>query len=99
MCIVFVEYKIGAEHREAYVSWMRGMQAAHPQMEWYEGTEQPGLFVEIWHGLRGEPYRAMQAARRGEEVRQPEWQGWDAMVPWVPGGKDKIHIWQFEKVK
>ncbi|CAG7649609.1 hypothetical protein ACFQI7_26340 [Paenibacillus allorhizosphaerae] len=99
MCIVFVEYKIDAEHREAYVAWMRGMQASYPQVEWYEGTEQPGLFVEIWHGLSGEQYRAMREARRNRDDPQQVWQAWDAMIPWVPGGKDKIHIWQFEKVK
>lgn len=99
MCIVFVEYKIHAEHLQEYLSWIRDMRASYPHTEWYEGAEQPGLFVEIWHGLSDAEYKTMKAARLGQGEEKGEWGAWKAMIPWVPGGKDKIHIWQFEKVK
>ncbi|WP_144847435.1 hypothetical protein [Paenibacillus cremeus] len=78
---------------------MEEMRSAHTEVEWYEGTEQPGLFVEIWSGLSDAGYEDMLAARRGDGPVSFLWERAMQLQNWVPGGREKIHIWQFRKVK
>jgi hypothetical protein len=98
MSIVFVEYKIHSEHLSDFRTWIRNIHPAYPQVDWYEGAEQPGLIVEIWNGMSDNAYRRMKEARLGQSKEEEKWKAWEALLDWVPGGKDKLHIWRFEKV-
>ena len=49
MGIVFVEYKVFPEKREAYLSRIRELMKNASGVQLYEGSDQPNLFVEIWH--------------------------------------------------
>ncbi len=107
MCIVFVEYRIDTSYRLQYLAWSGRLRDDFPQVELYEGTDQPGLFVELWSGLSDDQYRFMRAVRTRKEEYAAEPGAWDGTEPdrwapleqWVPGGCAKIHIWQFQKVK
>ncbi|MEK8129635.1 hypothetical protein WMW72_17140 [Paenibacillus filicis] len=101
MGIVFTEYKIDAIHRTDYLTWAADLKQEFAELEIYEGTEQPNLFVEIWSGLSQEKYAALKAARIGEDSRiaQDEESGrWRTMELWVAGGRPKIHMWQFSPI-
>lgn len=99
MCIVFVEYKIEEGFRDSYLEWMEGIKRLHPQLEVYEGTDQSNLFVEIWSGLSEEEYRSLKELRTGNSKAVEDSNPWSPQDEWVPGGRAKIHIWQFKKVK
>lgn len=92
MSIVLMEYKILPEHRTAYLDWMTSKQKAYPELEWYEGTDQPGLFVEGWPNCSYERFQAFKAERK--DPGHPEW---GKLHEYVPEGK--IHIWHFQSVQ
>jgi len=93
MSVVFVEYRVAEEHRHAY---MRLMEEAKRRggFEFYEGAEQPGLFVEIWPDMSAAAYEEMKRERLGEPSGL-----WGDVQQMIVGGTDKTHIWRFEKVK
>ncbi|GIP31143.1 hypothetical protein [Paenibacillus sp. J2TS4] len=62
MSLVFVEYKIDELYREDYLKTIQDLPGVD-QVELYEGSDQPGLFVEIWKGLGDEDYLQMKAIR------------------------------------
>ncbi|WP_159886311.1 hypothetical protein [Paenibacillus puerhi] len=77
------------------------MKQEYENLEIYEGTEQPNLFVEIWSGLSDEAYGELKAARIGEYEAAGSEQspgGWRTMERWVVGGRAKIHMWQFKTI-
>ncbi|WP_461480235.1 hypothetical protein [Paenibacillus sp. PvR052] len=78
---------------------MEGIKGQHPQLEVYEGSEQPNLFVEIWSGLSEEAYHSLKESRTGITAVEENSNPWRLHDEWVPGGRAKIHIWQFKKVK
>ncbi len=90
MVKVFVEYRILDECRQEFLIFIGKIAARHPHMGVYEGTDQPGLFVEIWDGLEQDEYLVMKEERSGlvESV-------WNGMEAYVVGGKGKIQIWSF----
>jgi hypothetical protein len=108
MAIAFIEYKVLPEHRAAYSEWMKRVRADYPDLETYEGADQPGLFVELWSGMSREKFERLKAARlRSAEEHEPgagddgefDKIGWQQLHQWVPGGAAKLHIWLFEKVR
>lgn len=99
MCIVFVEYRIAEDCRDLYLKWSEGIKRQHQQLELYEGTDQPNLFVEIWNGLSEEEYHSMKQERTGSGVSGEENDLWKPLDAWITGGRSKLHIWHFKKVK
>ncbi|MCS7464836.1 hypothetical protein N0M98_32660 [Paenibacillus doosanensis] len=107
MSKVFVEYQILPDYRPNYSKWLKDVRANYPEVEFYEGTDQPGVIVEIWSGMTEEEFRAMKQVRARSEqdaAALPEGgrfavTAWSELEQWVKGGAAKVHIWQFEKVK
>lgn len=56
-----------------------------------EGTDQRGLFVEIWEAV------ADFAQFKHERLEQKQSE-WGVLLSYVDGGKDKIHIWEFTEI-
>ncbi|RIX53057.1 hypothetical protein D3P08_10435 [Paenibacillus nanensis] len=93
MYICFAEYKIMPGEIENYrmkVEELRKAEARSFQL--YEGTDQPGLFVEIWHADNEEE------AERVKEERLDERSPWSALSQWISGGTAKLHVWTFKPV-
>jgi hypothetical protein len=114
MSKVFVEYQILPQHRSAYSHWIKNVMGIHPELELLEGTDQPGLFVELWSGLSREAYEQMKEKRthyqeqslvecnNTEQLNRAQYMPclhWRDMDNWVQGGVDKIHIWYFRIVR
>ncbi|GAA3409258.1 hypothetical protein ACFFNY_09255 [Paenibacillus hodogayensis] len=92
MDIVFVEYKVLPEQREAYLAWARELCGTEPLLEHYEGSDQPNLFVELWRGMSPERYAAFKLARQESEDRP-----WSELAGYVQGGPGKVHVWHFRR--
>ncbi|MEF3304421.1 hypothetical protein [Paenibacillus sp. GYB003] len=92
MGIVFVEYKVFPEKREAYLSWVREWAGAYPELQHYEGTDQPNLFVELWPNVDADRYVEFKRSR----VERPE-RPWTALEDFVPGGLPRVHVWHFRR--
>ena len=92
---VFVEYQIKEDSCEAYRSFMKQQLDLHPSLELYEGTDQPGLYVEIWSNIDPEAYGSMKRQRKEASAQE----GWEKLEQWVKGGLDKVHIWHFTAVQ
>ncbi|WJH32223.1 hypothetical protein N6H14_17455 [Paenibacillus sp. CC-CFT747] len=90
---VFVEYRIDGEAREDYLQFMQSM-GEGARFELYEGSDQPNLFVELWSGLDKESYLRLKEERLNDETGP-----WAKLNGMVSGGKDKVHIWHFQKVR
>jgi len=110
MSKIFVEYQILPQHRPAYSEWMMKVRAQSPSLELYEGSDQPGLFVEMWEAASVEEYLDMRTVRLQTETETDRessssfpwiWVAvdWSPLAEWIQGGKAKIHIWHFVKVK
>ncbi|WP_281889420.1 hypothetical protein [Paenibacillus sp. YYML68] len=98
MYIVFVEYRIEPQALELYAAWAEHMKLREPRLQLFEGTDQPGLFVELWSDLAEEAYVRMKQMRTGTEELEPtseDTQLWRELERWVVGGRAKIHIWRF----
>lgn len=93
MSIVFVEYAIKPDFREPFLIYMQQWQRREGRLEVLEGTDQPGLFVEIWKGMSHEEYVALKEERlRGAGEDQVQWDAW------IAGGLSKLHMWHFSPI-
>jgi hypothetical protein len=92
MSKVFVEYRVEESSREQYMRMIRERPGRFGEWELFEGADQRGLFVEIWHGLSRQQYERMKEDRTEGKAPLP----WDRFVS---GGPGKLHIWQFDKVR
>ncbi|MFX3632095.1 MAG: hypothetical protein ACE3L7_08435 [Candidatus Pristimantibacillus sp.] len=91
MFICFVEYKIALAYREAYFEYTnRLLEPMKDNVHIYEGTDQPGLFVEIWSAVSEAEVEQMKKERCSQ--RSP----WHHIAEWIPGGADKMHVWTFK---
>lgn len=113
MGIIFVEYRIDEQKREDFLPFIHSLAEGAP-MELYEGSDQPGLFVEIWRGLSEEDYLCMKEARTGEAADEASdsqedevdreganglfFRRWYPVANYVQGGAGRIHIWRFVRV-
>lgn len=92
--LVFAEYRIDPDYREHYLQFMREIARRHPDLEWFEGTDQPNLFVEVWRGMDRASYELWK------ELRLAEWQEeWSPLHTMIAGGKAKLHIWHFGQIR
>jgi hypothetical protein len=92
MSKVFVEYKIIDGQKNDFLAFMEKRRKAET-FGLFEGSDQPGLFVEIWDGLSVPEYRDLKR-KRLEETDSP----WRAMDSMVDGGPAKLHIWHFNEI-
>jgi hypothetical protein len=93
---VFVEYAIKPEGRNSYIIYMQELQNREGRLELLEGTDQPGLFVEIWDGVTYEEYESLKQHRLKEGDASAGHASWEH---WVEGGLRKLHMWHFTQVK
>jgi hypothetical protein len=97
MSLGFAEYPIHSDYRDHYMKWVGEMTRRYAQLQVYEGTDQPNLFVESWEGMSHEDFTKMKQFRQeglGEgdaDLRQ--------VSQWLAEGKVKINMWHFQKVK
>jgi hypothetical protein len=89
MYICFAEYRIAEEHRERYFELMAGLRTSHPEMYLYEGTDQPGLFVEVWEAGTREEADGIRDMRLSDDSP------WAAVTRLASG---KVHAWVFSSV-
>jgi len=93
---VFVEYAIKPGERDSYLIYMRELrQREGRRLELLEGTDQPGLFVEIWHGISYEEYESLKQDRFQPTDTAGGKVLWDQ---WIEGGMRKLHMWHFTQV-
>ena len=86
MYVCMMEYRVKEECRDEYLAWVEEVGRLEPQPLLYEGTDQQGLFVEIWPAESEEAaHRIQDAARAGEAP-------WSKLPLWVNG---KINAWSF----
>ncbi|MCM3338896.1 hypothetical protein M3650_09705 [Paenibacillus sp. MER TA 81-3] len=90
--IIFVEYRIAPELRETYLSLVKRQLQSHTNAVLYEGTDQPNVFVEQWLNTSHEDYVRMKKLRLEEDSE------WDEITACIPGGRGKLHIWEFEEL-
>lgn len=93
MLLVFIEYKVNEEHREAYLREMARIPAEVAERggrnyQVYEGTDQPCLFVESFEVADEMTYRAIKAWRTGDQ----------RFAAFLVGGLEKMHVWAFRPV-
>ncbi|RKN62886.1 hypothetical protein [Paenibacillus ginsengarvi] len=94
MEIVFVEYKVFPEKRDAYLSWVKQIRFQHPRMTHYEASDQASLFVELWLNVGEEEYRSFKTARLHNPAAP-----WSELAEFVPGGLEKVHVWHFRSTR
>jgi hypothetical protein len=92
MSKVFVEYTIIHEKRSNYLHYMQKLME-QTRLELIEGTDQPGLFVEIWSNCSYSEYESMKKARLEPEENSL----WEPFGNLIAGGLAKLHIWHFSK--
>lgn len=92
MNIIFVEYRIDPDKREEYLKQITERLGQYPQVVLYEGTDQPNVFVEQWMDTTPEDYKRLK------RIRLQESSEWDAITACIPGGKSKLHIWEFAAI-
>lgn len=85
----FAEYRIAEENRERYFALMESLKASHPEMYLYEGTDQPGLFVEVWEAGTKEEADCIR------EMRLSGDSPWSAVSRLASGN---VHAWVFRSV-
>jgi hypothetical protein len=92
---VFVEYAINSTERETYLTYMQEWMKREARLELYEGTDQPGLFVEIWHDVSYEEYAQLKQQRKENGMANLA----SFREEWLKGGFAKLHIWLFSIVR
>jgi len=90
--ILFCEYVVLPDCREAYLQWIIERSNDGLAMQAMENTSQPGVFVEIWQLLDAD-----HAARIEKERR--EGRSWKQMTLWIKGGEAGLRIWTFRPVE
>jgi hypothetical protein len=94
MCKVFVEYTVKPEFLDDYLRYMQNLRQGEGRLQLLEGTDQPGLFVEIWEKIDYEDYKLMKERRKSPpHLDEVNWE------EWLKGGLTKLHIWHFSEVK
>lgn len=90
MFITFAEYRIMPECVELYRKETARLLKVDNRIQLYEGTDQPGLFVEIWTAPDAEE------AERIKKERCSERSSWAVLTPMIAGGAAKLHVWTFK---
>ncbi|UFJ41274.1 hypothetical protein LOK74_01605 [Brevibacillus humidisoli] len=93
MLMVFIEYKVNAEQRKPYLQEMARMpnevkERGGRSYRFYEGLDQPCLFVESFEVDDEATYQSIKDWRTTDE----------RFAPYLAGGLEKIHVWAFQPV-
>lgn len=93
MITVFIEYQIEPDQRTAFLRqqtiWKNQLQELGGQnFRFYEGVDQPDLFVEEFEVAAMDDYAICKAQRIAKEE----------FTQCVKGGAAKVHIWAFRQV-
>lgn len=94
MIKIFMEYKIDPD---CYDDYMQVLDRVKEDMgkqgvlnyQCFEGADQPYLYVEMFDVADMEAYLAIKKLRCEDD----QW-----ISPFVPGGKEKIHLWAFKEI-
>lgn len=89
--ILFCEYVVAGEHRDAYLHWMSERIEEGAPLEALENVGQPGVFVEIWR-VDGEEHAA------ATEKERRDGRSWKPMTLWIKGGEAGLRIWTFRPI-
>ncbi|MBD2868075.1 hypothetical protein [Paenibacillus arenilitoris] len=92
MYICFAEYRINPGDREPYLAFARQLVSVEENVYLYEGTDQPNLFVEVWHA------KSAEEAERIKKERCDERSSWRRISDFIAGGAAKLHVWTFKPV-
>lgn len=92
MHICFAEYRIIDEFRDQFLAYTAELLIGANDVYIYEGTDQPGLFVEVWQAP------SLEEAERIKKERCSERSPWFKITEWIVGGPGKMHIWTFKPV-
>ena len=92
MYICFAEYKIDPSYEAEYRSLTTELTAKYNHVSLYEGTDQLGLFVEVWN------CSSLEQAEQTKEERLSERSSWSPITRWIVGGRSKLHVWTFKSV-
>jgi hypothetical protein len=91
---VFAEYAVIQDLRLIYLNHMREWLKREGRLELLEGSDQPGLFVEIWSDVSREEYEDLKKQRlQHSDENEQQW------GKWIQGGLEKIHIWHFTNMQ
>lgn len=88
--ICFAEYKIAPEYVGAYIKLTEQLKKKYSEVNLYEGTDQPLLFVEVWSCA------SLEQAEQTKEERLSERSSWSPISEWIVGGRSKLHVWTFK---
>jgi hypothetical protein len=92
LMILFCEYVIPVNHREAFLHWVDARPQLWLSAELLENTGQPGVYVEIWRTTGEQEAEKIQKERLGGRSE------WTDMHQWVKGGPDGLRLWIFRPV-
>jgi hypothetical protein len=95
---VLGEYKVAEENRKDFLDLLPRIKQSLEKLgaegiTFFEGTDQPGLFVEEFIVPDMETYTRLKKARYEETTSV-----WAQQHTYVPGGKIKLHLWAFSKL-
>ncbi|MBN6187896.1 MFS transporter [Aneurinibacillus sp. BA2021] len=98
---VFAEYKIQAEKRQDYLRKIDDIAMAMQQIGVddfivYEGVDQPGLFVEMFHVPTMDAYRKIKRKRCEDKAAPGVF--WQSINDCLEGGTDRLHMWAFAPI-
>ncbi|CAM4318419.1 hypothetical protein FHS16_000787 [Paenibacillus endophyticus] len=92
MYICFAEYRIAEESRLPFLELTNKLLQHEKDMYLYEGTDQPNLFVEVWHAATS------AEAEQIKKERCSERSSWSQVSSYIVGGQAKLHVWTFKSV-
>jgi hypothetical protein len=95
MSKVFVEYAIKPAFRDSFLIYMQEWLRREGRFELLEGTDQEGLFVEIWKEVSYEEYLSLKQERLHGTENASQQAMWEE---WIEGGLRKLHMWHFTEV-
>ncbi|MGO4183868.1 hypothetical protein AB4Z45_06185 [Paenibacillus sp. MCAF9] len=90
MYICFAEYRVSPEFRAQYLDYTASLLKEGHDVQLYEGTDQPGLFVEVWNAATCEQAEQIKKERCNERS------SWMHISSFIVGGAAKMHIWTFK---
>lgn len=89
----FVEYRIDPKHQQQYRLEMERRLAEDGQLSLFEGTDQPGLFVEV------RKCATLEEAELWKEERCGGRSSWQLIYDYMPDDRRKVGAWVFRAVE
>lgn len=87
---IFVEYEVKSSQRTNYLKLIGKVKQKHPSLQVYEGTDQPGLFLEIWGDMDEAQYEKWRENRFASSLAL-----WASIHACIEGGVSKVREWRF----